>query len=92
MTNQVLLIGRLVSGAEKEENTENWHCRLKTEEEENRASYELCFSVWPDMAHIINERFPEGSVCGLRGYLKQEDGKLVLMAERISFLSVEKQA
>ena len=43
--------------------------------------------LWRGISDITAEKYPVGSIIGIKGRLESEDGKYVIIAERVSFVS-----
>lgn len=98
MLNQTVLVGRLVSDPEINE-TENERkvCNItlavpRSFKNENGA-YDTDFIpviLWESIAENTCEYCHKGDLVGIKGRLQSEDNKLILVAEKVTFLSSKK--
>lgn len=86
MLNQVALIGTLsgkpISSADNPEKTP-YKIFIKADTEE------IAIYIWKALADIITERYAIGTLLGVKGSLKIYNGQLIVVAERISFMTAQ---
>lgn len=94
MLNQTVLVGRLVNEPVIEEEK---HCTItlavprsyKNEEGEYDTDF-IKAVLWNGIADNVREYCNKGDLIGIKGRLQQTDGKLELVAEKVTFLSSKK--
>ncbi len=86
MLNQVALIGTLsgkpTSSADNPEKTP-YKIFIKTDTEE------IAIYIWKSLADVIAEKYTIGTLLAVKGSLKVYNGQLIVVAERISFMTAQ---
>lgn len=98
MLNQVVLVGRLASDIELKENggkktaTITVACprSYKNADGEYDTDFISCI-LWDAVAGNTAEYCKKGDILGVKGRLQSNDGKLNVVAEKITFLSSRKE-
>ena len=86
MLNQVALIGKTTSKPMYTENAPTatpYKIFVAVEKE----ACDIAVYVWSGLADAINEKYPIGSIVGIKGSLTVFNGQLIVVAERISFIT-----
>ena len=47
--------------------------------------------LWRGISDVITERYPVGTTVGIKGRLEKEDGRCIIMAERVSIIQPEEK-
>ena len=58
---------------------------VENTDEQNRAVIDVC--IWEPLAQTINEKYSEGTVVGIKGYLQDLHNQLYVVATRVSFMT-----
>ncbi len=86
MLNQVALIGTLsgkpINSADSPEKTP-YKMFIKTDAEE------IAIYIWKSLADVIAEKYAIGTLLAVKGSLKVYNGQLIVVAERISFMTAQ---
>lgn len=90
MLNQIVLVGSL---AEKPVFVDDpalgstcYKAKITTETEETgKQDIDIC--LWKQITEVINEKYGIGTLIGIKGYLKQQDDRLMVITTRISFVT-----
>lgn len=98
MLNQVILVGRLVADIvieEKEDNKKVCNITLAVNRsfKNENGEYETDFVniiLWNGIAENASEYCKKGDVIGIKGRIQTNDGKIEIVAERVTFLSSKK--
>ena len=96
MLNQVVLVGRVTS-IEEISKEENKICNItlavqrsyKNVDGEYETDFILC-SVWRGIAENVLEYCKKGDLIGIRGRLQSNENGFELIAEKVTFLSTNK--
>lgn len=87
MLNQVTLIGTLsgkpIYSTDNPDKT-SYKIFVKMDTEEEIAVY-----IWASLADTITEKYPIGTLLGVKGSLKIYNGQLMVIAEKISFMTAQ---
>lgn len=92
MLNQVVLVGRLSNDIEIKENKKELDIvlsvtrRFKNSNEIYETDFITC-KVYFDMANHVSEHCKKGDIIGVRGHLQVIDNTMVVIADKISFLT-----
>lgn len=97
MLNQTVLVGRLVESPAIEKNKETRGTKIKlaiprsykNTEGEYDTDFITCL-VWGGIAENVTEYCKKGDLIGVKGRLEQQDSNVVVVAEKITFLSSKK--
>lgn len=95
MLNQIVLAGRLVSLPVQVDDApvSNATYRATMELEDERTGLQsIDIYLWPQVAESMKGQYSEGTVIGLRGYLKNHNGLLTVITQRISFVTPQEDA
>ena len=94
MINQVVIVGRLSSLPTNFTKDPLKYSEIRIEVERSYRDNQGqplsdLFNVilWRGISDITAEKYPVGSIIGIKGRLESEDGKYVIIAERVSFVS-----
>ena len=90
MLNQIVLVGTLAEKPVFVDNEALGHtCYMAklTAETEESGKQDIDFYLWQQITEVINEKYDIGTWIGIKGYLKQCDGKLYVITSRISFVT-----
>ncbi|MBE6116899.1 MAG: hypothetical protein E7187_08785 [Erysipelotrichaceae bacterium] len=94
MINQTIIVGRLKTLPENFTKDPLKYSEIRIEVErsyrDNRGQpLSDIFKVilWRGISDITAEKYPVGSIIAVRGRLESENGEIVIMAERVSFIS-----
>ena len=94
MLNQIVLVGRLNSLPANFTKDPLRYSEIQIEVERSyRDNQGQCLSdvfkviLWRGISDITSEKYPIGSIIGVKGRLEAENGENVIMAERVSFVS-----
>lgn len=98
MLNQIVLVGRLVSSPEKKENEGKVYANItlavpRSFKNEN-GEYETDFisvRLFGSTAENTTEWCNKGDLVGIKGRVQSNDGKMEIIAERVTFLSTAKK-
>ena len=91
MLNSVTLIGKLAGRPVESDNhpaaniTHKVALDVESTDEQNRAVIDVC--IWEPLAQTINEKYSEGTVVGIKGYLQDLHNQLYVVATRVSFMT-----
>ena len=50
---------------------------------------EIAVYIWASLAETITEKYSIGTLLGIKGSLKVYNGELIVIAERISFMTTQ---
>jgi len=99
MLNQVVMVGRLVKDIEIKEIEDGKtitnitlaipRC-YKNADGEYDTDFVTC-KLWNNLAEQANNYCKKGDIVGVKGRLQTEDDKLIVIAEKITFLSTKKE-
>ena len=87
MLNQVALIGTLSGKSILSANSPDktpYKIFVKMDNGEEIAIY-----IWGALADVITERYAIGTLLGVKGNLKVYNGELIVVAEKISFMTAQ---
>lgn len=97
MLNQTVIIGRLVSNPEITQVEERSLCNIQIAVPRNykndKGEYETDFvpvMVWDGIATNLNEYCHKGDLVGVKGRIEMKDNQIIIIAEKITFLSSKK--
>ena len=94
MLNQVILVGRLIENPINEENkiiiTIGVNRAFKNENGEYETDVISCV-LWEGIAKSATEYLVVGDVIGIRGRLQTINDKLIVVANKVTFLSAKKK-
>ena len=97
MLNQIVLVGRLVSDPEINE-TENKVCNITLAVPRSyknmNGEYETDFipvTLWQGIAEQTTNYCKKGDLVGVKGRLQVREGKVEVVAEKVTFLSSRKE-
>jgi single-strand DNA-binding protein len=98
MLNQTVLVGRIVEIPTIENNKETRSTKIKlaiprsykNAEGEYDTDFITCL-VWGGIADNVTEYCRKGDLIGVKGRLEQQDSNVVVVAEKITFLSSKKE-
>ena len=91
MLNSVTLIGKLAGRPVETDNnpaanvTHKVALDVENTDEQNHAVIDIC--IWEPLAQTINEKYSEGTVVGIKGYLQDLHNQLYVVATRVSFMT-----
>lgn len=97
MLNQVVLVGRLTKdpqGIEPNRNVGTITLAIPRSYKNSEGEYETDFvdcELWNSIAQNTTEYCKKGDIVGVKGRLESKDNKLVVVAEKITFLSSRKE-
>ncbi len=99
MLNQTVLVGRLVRDPEIKEiddgtKVSNITIAVPRPYKNSNGGYDTDFincSLWRGIAENTVEYCKKGDLIGIKGCLRQDDNKLTVVAERVTFLSTNKE-
>ncbi len=98
MLNQTVLVGRLVDTPTIENNKEARGAKIKLaiprSYKNTEGDYDTDFItclVWGGIADNVTEYCKKGDLIGVKGRLEQQDSNVVVVAEKITFLSSKKE-
>lgn len=99
MINQVVMVGRLVKDIEIKEIEDgktitNITLAIPRSYKNTNGEYDTDFvtcKLWNNLAEQTNNYCNKGDIVGVRGRLQTEDDKLIVIAEKITFLSTKKE-
>jgi single-strand DNA-binding protein len=97
MLNQIVLVGRLTSDLEIKEVGEKKVCFItlavprsfKNSEGEYETDFIPC-TLWGGIAENTAEWCEKGDLIGIKGRIQGADGKIEIIAEKVTFLSANK--
>lgn len=97
MLNQTVIIGRLVSNPEITQVEERSLCNIQIavprSYKNDNGEYETDFvpvMVWDGIATNLNEYCHKGDLVGVKGRIEMKDNQIIIIAEKITFLSSKK--
>jgi hypothetical protein len=91
MLNSVVLLGRIAGRPVKTDAlpagniTHKVPVRIDETEGSKQAVIDIC--IWEALAQTINDKYSEETVAGIKGYLKNVDEQLYVVATRVSFMT-----
>jgi single-strand DNA-binding protein len=98
MLNQTVLVGRLVDTPTIEKNKEARGTKIKLaiprSYKNTEGDYDTDFITWlgwGGIADNVTEYCKKGDLIGVKGRLEQQDNNVVVVAEKITFLSSKKE-
>lgn len=97
MLNQIILVGRLVSDPEINETENGKVCKItlaiprsfKNENGEYDTDFVPC-TLWKAVAENTKEYCKKGDIVGVKGRIQSNDGKIEVIAEKVTFLTSKK--
>lgn len=99
MMNYFMILGRLTKDPKMEEieNKKHLTCKLAVPRSYKNAEgiYETDFLpvvMFDNIADNVNNYIKKGDLIAVKGHMREENGKLVLIAEKVSFLSSRKES
>ena len=98
MLNQVVLVGRLVKNvkvykADSGKKVTTVTLAIPRSYKNSEGVYETDFVdcvLWTGIAENTTEYCKKGDIIGIRGRAQSEDGKIVIIADKVTFLSSKK--
>lgn len=90
MLNQIVFVGTLAEKpvyADNKDLAGNCYKITLTSENEGSGKQNIDIYLWKQITEVINEKYGIGTLIGIKGYLKQCDDKLYVIATRISFVT-----
>lgn len=90
MLNQIVLAGRLTSLPVQVDDApvSNATFRATMELDDKRVGHQnIDIYLWPQVVDSMKGQYSEGTLIGLRGYLKNHNGVLTVITQRISFIT-----
>lgn len=98
MINQVVLLGRIYKEIKEEKENDKIKCIItlavprsyKNEDGIYDTDFIEC-TLWNGIAQNTAEYCKQGDLVGIKGTIKTTDGKIEIIAEKVSFLSSKKE-
>lgn len=94
MSNQVIVVGRLANDIKLENNKCEIILSVNRPFKNEEGIYEtdlISCLLWNGVAENTAEYCKKGDLVGVKGRLQTEDNKLIVIAEKITFLSSKKE-
>jgi len=95
MMNQVILVGRLVNDINAENKNEvNITLACPRQYKNTEGIYETDFipcKLWTNIAQNSAEYLTKGDLVGVKGRIQSKDDNIMIVAEKLTFLSSKKQ-
>ena len=91
MMNQVIIVGRIVKIESAEKTVVTIACTRPFKN--TNGEYETDFLpivLWGGVSETAVEYCKQGDIIGIRGRAQSEDGKIVIIADKVTFLSSKK--
>lgn len=97
MLNQVMIVGRMTNEIEIKEKEGKEYTELvlavPRSEKNDEGIYETDFIpsvLWSGIANNVKDYCKKGDIIGIRGRIEAIEGKIVIKAEKVTFLSSKK--
>ena len=91
MLNSVVLLGRIAGRPVKIDDSPAanaaYRVPVRIDETENSRQAVVYIYIWDALAQTINDQYREETVAGIKGYLKNVNEQLYVVATQVSFIT-----
>ena len=92
MLNSVVLVGKLTDRCvfdDTVDSSTSYRIRIICVNDDSCNELETDVYIWAGLADVVNNKADNCPAVGIKGYLKNVDGRLYIIAQRVSFIEVK---